>query len=92
MSYTTMNKMRQLEVRRGIANAKEYGITDPIKAREIKERYWSDYHKTGDVKWLHLAHWAESVYLGAKELARSNGIAEGHTVTRSYCQCEHCTA
>ena len=48
MSYTTMNKMRQLEVRRGIANAKEYGITDPIKAREIKSRYWSDYNKTGD--------------------------------------------
>ena len=87
-----MNKMRQLEVRRGVANAKEYGITDPIKAREIKERYWSDYHKTGDTKWLHLAWWAEAVYLGAKELARSNGSAQGHTVTRSYCQCEHCTA
>ena len=92
MSYTTMNKMRQLEVRRGIANAKEYGITDPIKAREIKERYWSDYNKTGDPKWLHLAWWAESVYLGAKELARIEMIARSHAATMSVCDCEYCTA
>ena len=92
MSYATADKSRQLEVRRGVENAKKYGITDPVKAREIANRYWADYNKTGDGKWLQLAWWAESVCLGAKELARSKGIAQGHTTTRSYCQCEHCTA
>ena len=68
MSYATADKIRQLEVRRGVENAKKYGITDPVKAREIANRYWADYNKTGDGKWLQLAWWAESVCLGQRNL------------------------
>ena len=92
MSYTTADKIRQMEVRRGVENAKKYGITDPVKAREIANRYWADYNKTGDGKWLQLAWWAESVCLGAKELARIEMIAQSHTATMSQCDCEYCTA
>jgi hypothetical protein len=68
MSWTTANAIAQARINRGIEEAKAFGITDPVKAREIADRYWTDYNKTGDEKWLHLAHWAESVCLGARAL------------------------
>ena len=92
MSWTTANTIAQTKINRGIEEAKAFGITDPVKAREIADRYWIDYNKTGDEKWLHLAHWAESVCIGAKELARIEMIAQSHTATMSECDCEYCTA
>jgi hypothetical protein len=68
MSWTTANAIAQTKINRGIEEAKAFGITDPAEAKRIRDKYWADYNQTGDEKYLHLAHWAESVYLGARAL------------------------